>query len=647
MDHYSLIREPGKGSLLTRDPRNLLDWTSKDHSHKEIYHHRREDSGSFLERAGSGESVNNEKHSDGHDIQSRDYRGNGSVSGRFEWGDYVALSYTWGDPAEKKGIIVNGEKVEVQANLEAALRALQQKKPTRSGYKVWVDALCINQGDFGERSREVRRMRLIYKIAADVVIWLGSEAEDSDKAMSLICILSRSCDDGTDKALGAKLRRDPGYLEPGAWLALSCLLERQYWNRMWIIQELCLGGANAPILCGQKSVTWKQFFTAIYPFGQHNTDVVFNCIDRERAVVDKKPFGLNRNRIIHIDKEHERQTGTGIPQYMCLLDIARKSDASDLKDKVYGILGLMPGSVTSLIDLDYSLSVEEVYTEFARSYIMGTQSLEILEQCQLSDTNMPSWAPDWKNKQHYRLFSGPHSTYHASGTSVASYCFKEDGRLLDVDGIMIDKVDGLGCAYLEYGTSAQLQDDIIPSDHSANAYGCDALFQDALWRTLTGDRTPEGDQAPDDYAEILNLPLRECYSNPLPSRGARAFSRFLTQSASFFVGGKTLGSFFVNRSDNFPKTQIDAVERVWRFTRTHRIMTTRKGRIGMIPHEACKGDLICVLFGLDVPVLLRPGRCRKDPLMLVGSAYVHGIMSGEGIQWIKDGLCEPETFSLR
>ena len=372
LDHYSLIRDHGKEISQIRDPDVSLDWTTKYRLGRESYHYRK-DSGLSLEETETNDPTKHETYVDGNDTtyQVHDRRSRGG--GRFEWGDYVALSYTWGNPADRKDICIDGEIVKVQSNLEAALRALRDKEPMRSGYKVWVDALCINQCDIGERSREVRRMRLIYKIAADVVIWLGSEDDESNKAMDLIHTLSQSCEDGTDKALGAKLREDPRYLQPGAWLALSRLLERQYWSRMWIIQELCLGGANAPILCGQMSVTWREFFTAIYTFGKHNVDVIFRCIDRERAMVGKRPFGLNRNKIIHIIMEHQKQTGAGKPQFMCLLDLARKSDASEMKDKVYGILGLMPSSVTPLVSLNYGCSVEEVYTEFARNYIIGSE----------------------------------------------------------------------------------------------------------------------------------------------------------------------------------------------------------------------------------------------------------------------------------
>lgn len=292
---------------------------------------------------------------------------------RFNWGDFVALSYAWGEPDQKKEIVVNGKRTIVQANLEAALRVLQNKRPMKSGCRVWVDALCINQEDIKERDFEVKRMRLIYKLALDVVIWLGPEADDSSRAMDLIHTLSNSCKSGTDKSLGIALRRNSELLGRGIWLALSFLLDRPYWHRMWIIQELSMGGGKAPILCGHKTVIWEDFFRAIYTFGIHNIDVLFACINLERKAVGLREWGLNRNKIIHINDEHRKQAGLGNPQFMCLLDLARKSEATDQRDKVYGILGLMEPAVSTQINPNYSLPVDEVYISFAQKYIYGSR----------------------------------------------------------------------------------------------------------------------------------------------------------------------------------------------------------------------------------------------------------------------------------
>jgi hypothetical protein len=244
LDHCPLVRLCWPKDNISRHE-SILDWATKD------------------PKAGS----DSEEHGDDANGPSP------SSKWRFDWGDFVALSYAWGDPADQKEIVVDRKRVQVQANLEAALRVLQFKTPIRTGYRIWIDALCINQGDHGEKSREVARMRLIYRLAADVIVWLGPEAEDSNSAMNLMHTLSTACKEGTDKTLGTALRHDPEYLGRGPWLALSRLLRRSYFSRMWVIQEICLGGSKVPMLCGQSTITWEIFFGSISTFGKDNIDV--------------------------------------------------------------------------------------------------------------------------------------------------------------------------------------------------------------------------------------------------------------------------------------------------------------------------------------------------------------------------------------
>lgn len=39
------------------------------------------------------------------------------------------------------------------------------------------------------------------------------------------------------------------------------------------------------------------------------------------------------------------------------------------------------------------------------------------------------------------------------------------------------------------------------------------------------------------------------------------------------------------------------------------------------------GDLICILLGIEVPLILRP--VQTGTYILIGDAYVYGIMHGE------------------
>jgi hypothetical protein len=51
---------------------------------------------------------------------------------------------------------------------------------------IWIDVLCINQNDIDKRNIQVGQMGSIYKGAARVVVWLGSQ--DEDTAPALTCL---------------------------------------------------------------------------------------------------------------------------------------------------------------------------------------------------------------------------------------------------------------------------------------------------------------------------------------------------------------------------------------------------------------------------------------------------------------------------
>jgi hypothetical protein len=79
----------------------------------------------------------------------------------------------------------------------------------------------------------------------------------------------------------------------------------------------------------------------------------------------------------------------------------------------------------------------------------------------------------------------------------------------------------------------------------------------------------------------------------------------------------------------FPAAQ--AFERsmiVW--AKNRRFCSTTSGRIGWVPSNTEKNDLICILYEGQVPYVLRP--CEGG-YKLVGECYIHGLMEGEAIEW--------------
>lgn len=73
-----------------------------------------------------------------------------------------------------------------------------------------------------------------------------------------------------------------------------------------------------------------------------------------------------------------------------------------------------------------------------------------------------------------------------------------------------------------------------------------------------------------------------------------------------------------------------------------RLGRTSKGYLGLFPMSSQKDDIVVVLFGGDVPFVLRrlPNGCMR----LVGECYVHGLMTGEALT--KLGLSETVLLLL-
>ena len=95
---------------------------------------------------------------------------------------YESLSYAWGDSAAKSSIHLNGQPFDVTINLAHALRSLRRQGDDISDARIlWIDAICIDQGNLLERSQQVQRMGSIYKTANQVIIWLGNYHEPEDE----------------------------------------------------------------------------------------------------------------------------------------------------------------------------------------------------------------------------------------------------------------------------------------------------------------------------------------------------------------------------------------------------------------------------------------------------------------------------------
>jgi hypothetical protein len=117
---------------------------------------------------------------------------------------------------------------------------------------LWVDAICINQDDIAERNAQILRMQHKFTQASLVTVWLGAERNNNTRALDFIrsiCKPSKEFEGWVETPHGGVWARDSSafstYLSRRLlsrehsqdWQALHKLLQRAWWERIWIVQE--------------------------------------------------------------------------------------------------------------------------------------------------------------------------------------------------------------------------------------------------------------------------------------------------------------------------------------------------------------------------------------------------------------------------
>lgn len=78
--------------------------------------------------------------------------------------------------------------------------------------------------------------------------------------------------------------------------------------------------------------------------------------------------------------------------------------------------------------------------------------------------------------------------------------------------------------------------------------------------------------------------------------------------------------------------------------RAYRFCVSSVGSFLMVPSSTPKGDIVCVLFGCDMPVVLR--KKAKNRYGFVGACYAHGVMQGEAMRDLADGKYTATEFLI-
>jgi len=259
---------------------------------------------------------------------------------------YEALSYTWGGTEKPNSVILNERSFDVTANLHSALQHLRYENEERI---LWIDAICINQENLEERGHQVSHMGRIYKLAERVIVWLGPAAHMSDLIMDAMECLQRM---SRGYACHNWNARDPRWQD--MWrevrpldrsaenLAVTSLLDRDWFKRVWIIQEVA-HARSVLIVCGTRSVS-ARIFSLVLTGTEH---VNSHC----QAILDIMPGPSKRDSWWGQNRD-----------LRTLIQKFGNAHATDPRDRVYALLGISSDAHDSdILRADYNLTMEDIH----------------------------------------------------------------------------------------------------------------------------------------------------------------------------------------------------------------------------------------------------------------------------------------------
>ncbi|KAH8759828.1 heterokaryon incompatibility protein-domain-containing protein [Diaporthe sp. PMI_573] len=511
---------------------------------------------------------------------------------------YETLSYVWNDGAGTEPILVDGKAVSVTRSLFGALEQL------RVGCErtLWIDAICINQSDNAEKTRQVNMMGRIYSQCSQCNVWMGPLGETSS--------LDASHAIDTVAWIAGDMADPPAFLDDlsqrrRAAEALNVLVTNPWWTRIWTVQEAILP-SRCFVYWGPCKLPWDQLERASSALDggapadlekyQHEfwASKAFHCL---QAGVGGLPISL-----------HERP--------LHLLWRWRFRKATDPRDKVYALLGMRRDvleQLPSVLSCNYDVDVTTLFTRVTKDLINMCTDLNPLigrrgEPSELKD--LPSWVVDW---------SGP-----IPGQGRSEF-WAHEARWMESDY----------CA-----------------DRGAFGVGEGPRFADGDERTLllTGlyadeiavveERQTGGHGNAEGFHEILldgadrwgNLIMRFQRSAAATGRAGELPDGWMQAFLGLITGRLVPGD--PNNGDPYNWT-LDML-------RDQAVFITKGGTFGLGPLNAQPGQQLWVVSGCRLPLILEmcPGgitgkngdeaSCRD--FKWVSECFVYGMMKGEAVK---------------
>ena len=460
--------------------------------------------------------------------------------------------------------------------------------------------------------------------------------------------------------------------DPYAWEATNCLFKRQWWTRLWVVQETLLA-RTAIVHCGEKAVDLEKF-------------VHFKAMEsryRRRNGHRLQSISSPMNHILWDWRRVRNSIAKNRLTLFELISMTGESKCQEKKDNIFALLSLCTAKERKYFSSDYNLPVRSLMVKVTQ-YFMNTRELQSpmkFLQTHQDDkmVSLPSWVPDYTSEDVESHLMIPrikgYTPYKAGGDNdawtrlglppLAPEILRR--RCMDTFGPTLGLILGIIVGYISWimtrrmnSASARFGDGysdetLVVSGLKFNVIGFASEMPSVDYYTGTDleedidrkrkrrETTVATCQKWEQHVQTMGLE-----TNPYKTLHGRreAFWRTLIADRDFNLKGPPAPSHdFAGRFEawigkNEAKADKEVYARpysdaaIWRCIKRS-FVTTENGYLGLAPSGAREGDVICLLRGGNVPFVLRE---RENGYWeLVGEAYVHGIMDGS---WVRKAAKE-------
>jgi hypothetical protein len=521
-------------------------------------------------------------------------------------------------------------------------------------------------------------MPQIYEDATLVLLWLGPEADYSSMLFDVVSV-GAAQDFGTEwitQLYEASANRGPNNF----FDILMELLTREYWTRLWIVQEIAYA-REVIICCGSAQMPYINLVKMLKAFKRHEMDATMALSYIGRIVRlylgAIGPVGLKYPGSARTNDDFED------PAWMLARNATSKK-CRDPRDRIYGCRGLFSPHLRGRIPVNYSLGPDEIIMGATRSIIEVTGRLDIIllkrrsvngPESESWQKTLPSWVPELDDKVGQReiFFDmlNPKYDSNACGSKEGNCQFLEGGRVLRATGILIGHIDKIHERNYRPGERMYGEEhehvDLIKYIFGFQQYLGERVDSRAelimFWSTILGTflqshlvfETPRSQKpgtevfrAKDGASDaIVNLAieLQEMSKRVEERRRLTGFLQSLLRTPSFTKHQTAFIEPIYRHLDyrilfSFQRSPLNARET----PQASENEIPRPINIGVAPCAAQEGDVVCVMHGCKVPVVLRPEGQR---FLLIGDAHLDNFMSGAAFGSREAGFEATQEFLLQ